>query len=269
MLLSRRFIGVILVILALVIVLNPRFPFSSAIREVILQGFKPVLVVTRKTVNTVKNVRREIRLNKTLKQENIQLKNEVRLLERKIAQLKEHEIENKRLLMLLELKEDVQYETLPAQVIGRDLTGASQLIIIDKGTKHGLREDMPVVSGQGVVGKIIEAGTFSSKVQLLIDKRSRIGGIMQKSRIVGLVEGTGRGYLVINFLPRDEDIFVNDLILTSGLGGVYEKGLVIGTVKAVHEAKFSLYKYADVDPAVPFNKLEEVLVILKQKQDAL
>jgi rod shape-determining protein MreC len=221
------------------------------------------------TVNLVKDVRRDIRLNKDLRHENIQIKNELRLLERKIAQLKEYEIENQRLRTLLDLKEDVSYETLPARVIGRDITGASQLIIIDKGVKSGIKEDMPVVSGQGVVGKVIEAGLLSSKVQLLIDKRNRIGGIMQKSRIVGLVEGTGRGFLIINFLPRDEDIYVNDLVLTSGLGGVYEKGLVIGTVKSVYEAKFALYKYAEVIPAVSFNKLEEVLVILKPKHDTL
>ena len=149
MLLSRKSVGIILVVLCLVIVLNPKFPFSRAIRGVIVQGFKPVLVITHKSVNFVKNIRREMHLNSTLKHENAQLTNELRLSERKIAQLKEYEIENKRLRTLLNLKEDVQYETLPARVIGRDLTGASQLIIIDKGTKNGIKEDMPVVSGQG------------------------------------------------------------------------------------------------------------------------
>ena len=118
----------------------------------------------------------------------------------------------------------MQYETLPARVIGRDLTGSSQLIIIDKGSKSDIKKDMPVVSGQGVVGKVIEVGIFSSKVQLVIDKRSSIGGIMQKSRFVGMVEGTKSGFLEMNFLPRDEDVYVNDLVLSSGLGGVYEKG---------------------------------------------
>ena len=234
-----------------------------------LQCFRPVLSVSNKTITYFKDIRSELRLNKSLKLENTHLKNNLKLLERKITELKEFETENQRLRLLLELKDQVQYDTLPAQVIGRDLSGWSQILLINKGTKHGVTQDMQVVSGQGIVGKIIETGLFSSKVQLLIDKRSRIGGIMQKSRIVGLVEGTGKDYLILNYLPRDESVFVNDLVLSSGLGGVYQKGLVIGTVRAVHEAKFGLYKYADIVPAVSFHKLEEVLVILKPKEDSI
>jgi len=234
-----------------------------------LQSFRPVLSITNKTILFFKDIHSEFRLNKSLKLENTKLKNNLKLLNRKITELKEFETENQRLRLLLELKDQVQYDTLPAQVIGRDLSGWSQIIIINKGTKHGITQDMQVVSGQGIVGKVIETGLFSSKVQLLIDKRSRIGGIMQKSRIVGLVEGTGKDYLILNYLPRDENVFVNDLVLSSGLGGVYQKGLVIGTIKGIHEAKFGLYKYADIMPSVSFHKLEEVLVILKPKEDSI
>ncbi|MCD6460889.1 rod shape-determining protein MreC [bacterium] len=269
MLVSKKTVGTIFILLCLGIILNPKFPFSKNIRGIMLQCFRPVLSISNKTIIFFKDIRSELRLNKTLKSENIRLKNNLKLLDRKITELEEFEIENQRLRLLLELKDQVKYDTIPAQVIGRDLSGWSQLIIINKGTHHGITQDMQVVAGQGIVGKIIETGLFSSKVQLLIDKRSCIGGIMQKSRIVGLVEGTGKDYLILNYLPRDETVFVNDLVLSSGLGGVYQKGLVIGTVKAIHEAKFGLYKYADITPSVPLHKIEEVLVIFKPKEDSI
>jgi rod shape-determining protein MreC len=223
--------------------------------------------VSKTVVSFFANIRDEVRLNKALKTENLRLKNQLTLLEKRIIRLQEFDSENKRLRLLLDLKEQVNYNTIPAQVIGRDLSGWSQLIILDKGTRHGIKEDMPVVAGEGVVGKVIETGLYTAKVQLIIDRRSRIGGLMQQSRLVGLVEGTGKEYVVMTYLPRDELVYVNDMVLTSGLGRVFEKGLLIGSVKAIFEEKYGLYKYAKVIPSVQFDKLEEVLIILKDKTD--
>jgi rod shape-determining protein MreC len=266
-LISRKFVGTVIIVLCLGIVVTAKFPIGKKIRGVCIQGFRPVLSVSSTALSFVKNLKADIRINKTLRQENIFLNQQIKRLERKIVELKEYELENKRLKLLLNLKDKIEYDTIPAQVIGRDLSGWSQLIIIDKGTRDGLKENMPVVSGQGVVGKIIEVGLLSSKVQLLIDRQSRIGGIMQKSRLVGVIEGMGKNYLVINYLPRNESVLVNDLVLSSGLGLIFEKGLVIGSVQAVYEEKYSLYKYAIVQPAVEFDRLEEVIVILKSKEE--
>lgn len=265
MLVSRKTFGTVLVILCLGIIITAKFPVASTTRSIAIQGFRPVLIASHSIMSFFKNIRSEFRLNSYLKKENGILQNQVQELGNKVIQLQEFESENKRLRLLLELKEQLDYATLPARVIGRDISGWSFLIIIDKGKKDGIVEDMPVVSGEGVVGKTIEVGTYTSKVQLLIDQRSRIGGMMQRSRLVGVVEGTGQGYLIMNYLPRDESVFLNDLVLSSGLGGVFQKGLVIGTVQAVYEEKFGLYKYAKVLPVVHFDKLEEVLIILKPR----
>ena len=264
---SKKFIGSILIILCLAIVLSLKLSAVSNIRILLVQVCKPVLQLAHRSVSTGKNIHAAFVFNTELKRDNAALKNQVLFLQSKINQLQEYEIENRRLRSLLEFKENVQYDTIPAKVIGRDLTGWVQVILIDKGSRHGVQIDMPVVSGDGIAGKVIEAGYLSSKIQLLIDKQSRIGAIMQQSRIVGLIEGTGKTSLIMNYLPRDEDFFINDLILSSGLGQVYEKGLVIGRIRAIYEEKFGLYKYAEVIPAVKYNKLEEVLVILNTKQD--
>lgn len=232
-----------------------------------VQVSMPALSLSNKTLTVLRDLKSAFVLNAELKRENNALKNQTLFLQSKINVLREYEIENRRLRALLEFKENIEYDTIPAKVIGRDLTGWSQIIIIDKGTRHNIAIDMSVVSGDGVVGKVIETGYFASKVLLLIDKQSRIGAIMQKSRFVGVIEGTGKPYLIMNYLPREGDFFIDDMALSSGLGKVYEKGLVIGQIKAIHEEKFGLYKYAEVVPAVNFNKLEEVLVILKSNAE--
>jgi len=265
-LLPNKAVGTIVVVLSLIIIFTTKFPIGKNIRENAVQIFRPALETSNFALSFFSNFKEFTRTNQSLKEENYVMKNTIEVLQREITRLREFESENNRLRSLIELKQKVPFDTLPAQIIGRDLTGWAQVIILDKGSANGVKEDMPVVAAQGIVGKVIETGLFSSKIELLIDKRSQIGGIMQKSRIVGLVEGTGDEYLTMNYLPRDEEVYVNDLVLSSGLGKVYEKGLIIGTVKEVHEAKFGLYKYAVVTPSVPFSKIEEVLIILNMKK---
>lgn len=265
MLLSKKSFRTVLVILFLAILFSSRFSVGKKTRTLLMQCFRPVLKISESTVSFSRNIGLNFRTNRQLQNDNSALKNEIKLLSRRLIQLKEYDSENKRFRALLDLKEQVKEDALVARVIGRDLSGWSQIIIIDKGSKHGIKENLPVVASGGVVGKTMEVGLFSTKVLLLIDRKSRIGGIMQKSRVVGIVEGTGENDLIINYLPKDEGIYVNDLVLSSGLGLVYEKGLVIGTIKTIHEAKQGLYKYAKITPIVPFYKLEEVLVILEPK----
>ncbi len=265
MLLSKKSFRTILIIVFVTVIFSSRFSIGKKARTFFMQCFRPVLKASESTVNFTRNIGINFRTNRQLRSETHALKNEIKLLNRRLIQLKEYKAENKRFRELLELKEQVKKNALVARVIGRDLSGWSQIIIIDKGSKHGIKENLPIVASGGVVGKTMEVGPFSTKVLLLIDRKSRIGGIMQKSRVVGIVEGTGENDLIINYLPKDEGIYVNDLVLSSGLGLVYEKGLVIGTIKTVHEAKQGLYKYAKITPIVPFYKLEEVLVILESK----
>ncbi|MFC2140483.1 rod shape-determining protein MreC [Candidatus Auribacterota bacterium] len=120
---------------------------------------------------------------------------EIQKLKREIYNSREISIENSRLRQLLHFKEEIPYETIPAKVVGRDATNWYKSILIDKGKQNGIAIDMPVVSYGGVVGKIIEVTDFNAMVILITDKQSKIGGIVQETRYVGIVEGTAKHFL--------------------------------------------------------------------------
>ncbi|HRZ87190.1 MAG TPA: rod shape-determining protein MreC [bacterium] len=196
-----------------------------------------------------------------LLRENRFLQQKVDALNGELNKLRETASENKRLSELLEFKKRESYNAVPAQVIGRDPSNWYEAIFIDKGSVHGIAPDMPVVSAQGLVGKIVEVSRSVSKVLLVLDKNSRVGAMVQSSRDYGIIEGTSSGVCRMNYLSRSAIISINDLIVSSGLGGVYPKGLVIGKVVKVAIDEFDLNKYADIEPGCDFSKLEEVLIL--------
>ncbi len=192
---------------------------------------------------------------------NRNLEDKLELLSRRVVRLQEVERENKTLRDLLQLKRKGSFQGVAARVIGRDVRHWYQSVLIDKGLLEGVRLESAVVSGQGVVGKVIEAAPHSSRVLLIVDQNSRVGGVVQDSRLSGIVEGFSTRSCRINYLPRRSRIEAGELVLSSGLGRIYPPGLLIGTIRRVYPEKFGLYQYADLEPATDFDRLEEVLVL--------
>jgi rod shape-determining protein MreC len=159
-------------------------------------------------------------------------------------------------------QENLKKESLVATVIGRAATQWSKVVFIDKGTQHGVRILSAVVTNLGVIGKIIHAGPTSSKVLLTIDSRSAVDAIFQGSRVSGVVVGTGEKQCKIKFVPNTAEIKVGDRVLSSGLGGVIPKGLVIGKVSQVARKKQGLFQDITLAPSSDLSNLEEVLVFL-------
>ncbi len=172
---------------------------------------------------------------------------------------------NERLKNLLELKHAVDTPSLVASVIGEDHS-PSFLIFIDRGEADGVREGMPVVAAGGVVGQVVKVARNSSRVLLLTDSASAIAGAVQRSRARGVVKGKGAGLCTLEFALRDEDVNVGDIIVTSGMGGVFPKGLPIGEVTTVNKGEYRIFQAVDVRPAVNLPRLEEVLVLLKHHE---
>ena len=133
-------------------------------------------------------------------------------------------------------------------------------ITIDKGTRDGLRQDMAVIAPLGVVGRLIVPAVRSAKVQLLVDRNAAAGALIERSRAQGVVLGSGEERLRMNYVSEVADVVVGDVVVTSGIDGIYPKGFVIGKVDAV-EKSGSTFKRISVRPAVDFLSLEEVLVI--------
>jgi rod shape-determining protein MreC len=202
-----------------------------------------------------------------LKEENLSLQEKVRKLSRERLSFRDLKRENRRLRRLLGFKDASSNKLLPAQVIGRDTMHWYSSIIIDKGLRDGVAPGMVVVSEEGVIGKVIEVTPSISKVLLVVDKQSRIGGIVQRTRGMGIIEGTSFNTCRLNYLSRQSEAQAGDKVLTSGLGGVYPKGLYIGEIIKVHEGEYGLYKYADILPGVDFAKLEEVLVLVEKREE--
>ncbi|NLO88489.1 MAG: rod shape-determining protein MreC [Firmicutes bacterium] len=178
-------------------------------------------------------------------------------------ELREVREENRRLKELLGFKEKEPYAMTPAQVIGRNPSTWFSDLTINKGSKDGIQVDMPVVTHQGLVGKIIAVYPSYSKVQLIISPNSGISAIVQRTRDNGVLIGlsTPIGYTKITRLHQHADIQEGDIIISSPLTGIYPKGLAIGRVVEVYDDPVSLERSALVKPQVDFDRLEEVLII--------
>jgi rod shape-determining protein MreC len=159
---------------------------------------------------------------------------------------------------------------LGAKVIAKDYNSWTNTITIDRGSSDGVNKYMPVIVPQGVVGFVSSVSRYTSQVQLLVDPRTAIGGIVQRpeSRVASILKGDGNNsdFLVFGNIPKEADVIKGDTIVTSGYGGVYPKGLLIGTVSQVSADGSGVSLAALVKPAVDFTKVEEVFVITNSVQ---
>lgn len=196
-----------------------------------------------------------------LRQENRFLQDELRNSKADLIGFEEMKHRLSRLEALLRLKEKVHGRSVAARVIVRDPSSWSQFVVINRGLRDGVRKDWALVHPDGLVGKVISSGHHSSRAILLIDSESRVSAMNQRTRDVGLIEGSGSLILKMTYLDRQSSIQVGDLIISSGLGGIYPKGVPIGKVEVVGEDKNHLTLYALVKPFVSFSKLEDVLCV--------
>jgi len=179
--------------------------------------------------------------------------------------------ENVRLRAMLDYKKVAnQFDFVTAAVVGRDLATWNSTIIINRGSADGITKDMPVVTPQGLVGSVVNVYTKVSKVQLILDSRSAVGTLVQRpeSRVAAIVEGSSASPLtprMVN-IARDADIIKSDKLITSGFGGIYPKGLLIGEVVDIVNEEGGLLKFAYLKPAVDFDRLEEVSIILHSRE---
>ncbi len=206
-----------------------------------------------------------------LKEENEALKKQVAELLQYKQNLLEYQRENTDLRSLLGFKDkNLQYDLEAAEVIARDTGNWFNVILIDKGEKQALKKDMAVITNEGLVGCIISTTANTSKVMLITDERSSISAMLQRTRDNGIVKGSidtaPRGYLKMDFLSQDANLVKGDIVISSGLGGLVPKGIVIGEVVETKKESYELMQYAIIKPAVDFLKLERVFVIKGEKE---
>ena len=186
------------------------------------------------------------------------------------AQLEEAEQTAERLQDLLDLQSTYNLESTAANVIASSTDSWSSTVTIDKGTTSGLAVGMPVCDSSGVIGQISECGATSSVVRLITDEGSSVSAMIQSSRAQGMLEGSADGTLRLSLVRTDQTVEVGDLVVTSGLGGVYPKGLPLGRVTNIERTSGSLYYSITVRSLSSTDSFEEVIVItsLTQSQQA-
>lgn len=203
-----------------------------------------------------------------MKNQNKELKKKVTQLEGQVNKLKGFEYKNIDFRRMLEFKEATanNFELVTASVIGRDPNNWLKRITIDRGSKDGIQKDMPVVTEEGLVGKILSVSNHNSEVILMLDSTGAgVGGKVQITGTLGVVEGVDDDFNNVRMvhLPRDGDIRENQVIVTSGLGGIYPQNIPIGRVVKIQPEPNGILKYAMVKPYVDFDKLDDVFVIKK------
>lgn len=187
-------------------------------------------------------------------------------LRERVSQLEEYMQEAQRLQDLLDIKDSYGFESIGARVVGRS-TDANRIITIDRGANDGLRSGLPVMGRSGLVGMIVSTTPATADVRLVKDAQSGVAAMVQSSRVEGIVSGSVEGVLYFEDMPADAKIEEGDVIITSGLGGNYFKGLIIGTVTKVEKNASGSTVRAVVAPNGEVGPLEEVLVILGMQSD--
>jgi rod shape-determining protein MreC len=191
-----------------------------------------------------------------------ELGEQVEILRSKLFDMREIYQENSRLNSLLAFKQRSPFRLVSARVIGRFPDNWTSGVIIDKGKSSGINTGMVVINQIGLIGKVIETTSSTSKVLLINDPSQGISSIVQSSRQEGLVSGSLGTNLVMRYLPENAQISVGDIIITSELSRIYPKGLLIGKVIKVGYEFSGLNRFAIVRPAVELANIEEVLVII-------
>lgn len=204
---------------------------------------------------------------RNVRRQNEELRGEIERMRLEQVRLQQDAAQARRLQTLLAFKEQYISETLPAQVIGSSGSELSRVIYIDRGSEHGVGENMAVITPDGIVGKVLRAYPSTSQVLLISDQTSGVGAILEKTRLQGIMKGSPDGGINLDYIMLDEKVEPGETVVTSGGDRIYPKGLPLGRVAAVAPGK-NMFLRVRVIPAANLSKLEEVLVITKVVEKA-
>jgi rod shape-determining protein MreC len=199
-----------------------------------------------------------------VRQENEQLRQELMKYKAANIEYREAVATNVRLQKLLELKESLPPPTMTAEIIGKDPSLWFRTLTINRGSSDGVQKGMPVVTVEGVVGQVLTSSPNYSKVLLATDPNSAIDIITQKTRVQGIVKGLGREAFALHYVLKSAVVEKGDYVLTSGLGGVFPKGLMVGTVSDIKKSRRGMFQDIEIEPAVDFSQLEYLIIIMKK-----
>jgi rod shape-determining protein MreC len=234
---------------------------NEPLGAVVLWILRPLQSVSQGTVNWIKNFRQNYDTLSGFRAENEWLRRRIEALEAEKQKLLEAEATNLRLRQLLEFRAQVPGTVITASIIANSATTWFQSALLNKGSADGVSRGMAVLTPQGVVGQVVAVTGRTAKVLLLTDPNSGIDVLIQRTRARGIVSGSLDNGTVLKYVKRSEDVQPEDRLVTSGMDGVFPKGIMVGTVIKVQKQNLGLFQSIEVLPAVQFDRLEEVLVV--------
>lgn len=201
-----------------------------------------------------------------LREENSELHNKIARLEETIKRYESYKVENERLHTLLDLKDTYKnFQLEAANIIGRDSSRWFLTFTIDKGTDNGINMTDTVITNEGLVGHITDIGTDWARITTILDSQSTVAVVVERTEDIAMVDGdidlSENGLCKMTYIPKDSVVTIGDVVQTSGLGGVYPKGIKVGKIVKIHSDNQGVSQYAEVSPSVNFDKIHEVMVI--------
>jgi len=200
-----------------------------------------------------------------VQQENHELKKRVEEYQQKESRYEEALLALGRLEVLLNLKKQIALPVIGSRVIAYDPSLWSRCAILDQGKEQGIRVGLPVLAPGGIVGRVVEAYSGYSKVMLIVDRNSGADAVVQRTRVRGILQGKGGNRCSLEYVPKNADVQVGDLVVASGLGGIYPAGLIFGRITQASKKTSGVFQEVEVTPAVDLSALEEVLIVKAAK----
>ncbi len=275
---SRYTLVIVLVLIALVALFLHQAGKLQPFEDLALSLLQPALGTAAAVQDSADTASGAFADPRTLRSRISELQSQVDAMTLDNVRLKELETENATLRQQLAYKQaNTDYDLVGAsvlqryvqpnpdlaRVVGVDPTNLVRFVILDQGSDEGVKPGMPVLTPQGLVGRVTDTGSHWSKALLILDPSSSVNAVVQSTRATGVVQGDVTGNLIIKYVPQGEAIKAGDKILTSGLGGNFPKRLVIGQVTEVRKRDIDLFQEGTIQPSVDFTRLEFVLILKK------
>jgi rod shape-determining protein MreC len=237
---------------------------TTLLEKSALRVSQPVVAVSRALGGGISGLVGGVRDLSTARKENARLRDEVAGLRLELDRYREESIENQRLRRLLMMREHIAPQSIGAKVVTAVLSDQEHVIVVNRGTLHGVAPDQPVIAWGGAVGRVVFVDSRHAKIRLLTDPNSGVAGLVQRSRQEGMILGRGKGLLEMVYVPSFADVAVGDRIVTSGIDGVFPKGVGVGVVQASEAA--GIARTIQLEPEVEFSRLEEVLILVEPEE---
>jgi rod shape-determining protein MreC len=234
----------------------------EGVESVSISLVAPFQTVVSKTSRFLRDIWRHYFFIVSVAEENDRLKKELSAALEKSNRCYEIELANRRLFNFLNFKKDFNREVLAAEVIGRDPSPWFKTVIINKGRRAGIEKGFPVILPEGLVGQVIRVSGKYAKVLLIIDWNSAVDGLVQRTRTRGIIKGKAMNQCLFKYALRKKDIQLGDIIISSGLDGIFPKGLRLGYVSNIVKESSGIFQEVSVTTFVDFESIEEVMVVM-------